>query len=59
MNHQVEFTKGFHAAVHPLPPVSPSVFVHLERVGAQHAFASVKAVGYRLVGRGSSPCNRS
>jgi hypothetical protein len=56
MNHQVKPSESFHAAFNPCPFVSPSFLAHLERPGAQQAFAPAKTVGYRFADKGASLC---
>ena len=48
MNHQVTQNESLHAVFNHYPATSPSPFVHLERAGAEQAFARTKPVAKQM-----------
>ena len=48
MNHKITQNESLHAVFNHSPATSPSPFVHLERVGAEQAFARTKPVAKQM-----------
>ena len=48
MNHKITQNESLHAVFNHYPATSPCPFVHLERVGAEQAFARTKPVAKQM-----------